>query len=126
MDKIFNYNWILDIKTFLTISFVIFTCLTMFNQKVYAEQTIINIPSSEVLPAENIILKESNRFNSHFDNGTTTMTPSVIFGVGHGFEFATGVGTTLNDNSIVRGNFSAKKVFFLDKTFLVIFTKSKN
>ncbi|MEI8129424.1 MAG: pentapeptide repeat-containing protein, partial [bacterium] len=88
-------------------------CLILSNQKVYAEQTIINIPSSEVLPAENIIFKESNRFNSHLDNGTTTLTPSVIFGVGHGLEFATGVGTTFNDNNIIRGNFSAKKVFFL-------------
>ncbi len=109
-----RYKIISKTKTpFFLIVFLVSVCLILSNQKVYAEQTIINIPSSEVLPAENIILKESNRFNSHFDNGTTTLTPSVIFGVGHGLEFATGVGTTFNDNHIIRGNFSAKKVFFL-------------
>jgi hypothetical protein len=78
-----------------------------------ANKTIINIPSSEVLPAENIILKESNRFNPHFDNGTTVLTPSVVIGVGHSFELASGVGTTFNDKNVVKGNFSIKKVFFI-------------
>lgn len=114
MNKACIYNFILEAKkTFLIIIFLSFVCLILSHQIVCAEQTIINIPSSEVLPAQNFILKESNRFNSHFDNGTTTLTPSVIFGVGRGFEFATGVGTTINDNNAVKGNFSAKKVFFL-------------
>lgn len=101
-------------KSFFPIYFFLAIILIFFtNQRTKAEQTIINIPSSEVLPAQNFILKESNRFNSHLDNGTTTLTPSVIFGTGHGFEFATGVGTTFNDNNIIKGNFTAKKIFFL-------------
>lgn len=113
MKKAYLYNFILEAKkTFLIIVFLSFVCFILSNQKVCAEQTIINVPSSEVLPAENIILKESNRLNAFFGSGTT-LTPSVIFGVGRGFEFATGVGTTINENNTVKGNFSAKKVFFL-------------
>ena len=37
------------------------------SQSAFAQQNIINVPSSDVLPAGNIILKQSNKF-SPFDN----------------------------------------------------------
>lgn len=76
----------------------------------FAQQTIINVPSSEVLPFGDIILKESTRV---VPDNFVRLTPTVIFGLGKGFELATGVGTTLGDETIVRGDFALKKVFFI-------------
>ncbi len=93
-------------------------CIRTTNQCANAEQTIISVPSSEVLPAEQIILKESNRLNPFSSSNSGVITPSVILGLGHGFEFATGVGTTINQDSesVVRGNLAIKKVFFINQS----------
>jgi len=93
--------------------FILILCLVVKCNTVFAEQTVINIPSSEVLPFENIILKDSNRITPNDSSGV--VTPSVVFGLGHGFELSTGVATAISDTTIVRGNFAAKKVFFLGK-----------
>ena len=79
----------------------------------YAQQTIINVPSSEVLPAGDIIFKESNRFRPFTNGGYTTLTPSATFGVGKGFEFSTAVGTYMGSETEIQGDISAKKVWFL-------------
>lgn len=78
-----------------------------------AQQTIINVPSSELLPVGEIVLKQSNRFRPFSDGGYAALTPSFSMGLGHGLEFSSGVGTTLRDTTVVRGDFSAKKVWFL-------------
>lgn len=81
-------------------------------QSVEAQQTIINVPSSELLPAGSIILKDSNRYSPFLD-GHATITPSATFGIGKGMELSTGVGTSFGDGTTVRGDIAAKKVWFL-------------
>lgn len=80
---------------------------------VSAQQTIINVPSSEILPAGDIIIKQSNRFSPFSDGGYASLTPSFSMGLGHGLEFSSGVGATLRNNTSVKGDFSAKKVWFI-------------
>lgn len=48
---------------------------------VFAQQTVITIPSSDVLPFGHMILKESNRF-SPFGDGFVSLTPNMILGTG--------------------------------------------
>lgn len=79
------------------------------SQSAFAQQNIINVPSSDVLPAGNIILKQSNKF-SPFDNSYVSLTPSVIMGVGQGFEASVGVGTTISENNSTKMNIGVKKV----------------
>ena len=83
-----------------------------FAQECLAQQTIISVPSSEILPLGGVIFKESNRFNPMSD-GFATIAPSFTFGTGYGTEISTGVATTLDGNTLVRGDISAKKVWFL-------------
>lgn len=80
------------------------------SQSAFAQQNIINVPSSDVLPAGNIILKQSNKF-SPFDNSYVSLTPSVIMGVGKGVEASVGVGTTISENNSTKMNIGVKKVF---------------
>lgn len=104
----------IDFTKKIYITFLI--CLSIFilqKNYSYAEQTIINIPSSEVIPLGNIILKESSKFSPYNDDFVANITPSVTFGTGFGTEFSAGVGTTLDKSTLVRGNLAAKKVFFI-------------
>ena len=80
------------------------------SQSAFAQQNIINVPSSDVLPAGNIILKQSNKF-SPLDNSYVSLTPSVIMGVGKGVEASVGVGTTISENNSTKMNIGVKKVF---------------
>lgn len=75
-----------------------------------AQQNIINVPSSDVLPGGNIILKQSNKF-SPFDNSYVSLTPSVIMGVGKGIETSIGIGTNISENNSTKMNIGVKKVF---------------
>jgi len=79
----------------------------------YSQQTIINVPSSEVLPTGDILFKQSSRFSPFGDDGYTSLTPSFTMGLGHGLQFSSGVNASLSDTNVVRGDFSAKKVWFL-------------
>lgn len=83
------------------------------NNNVFAQQTIINVPSSEVLPSGSLILKESNRFRPFAPGEYVGITPSFTLGVGHGIEVSSGVATSINDSTVVKGDISAKKVFFI-------------
>ena len=78
-----------------------------------AQQTIINVPNDDVLPLGDMIFKESNRFSPFYPDGYATITPSTTFGTGRGTEISTGIATTLDGNTVVRGDISAKKVWFL-------------
>lgn len=89
----------------------LFFILICSNLKVQAQQTIINVPSSEVLPAGDLILKDSNKYGPL--NGHASLTPSVTFGSGRGTELSTGVGTSFDGKTLVRGDIAAKKVWFL-------------
>lgn len=80
------------------------------SQNAFAQQNIINVPSSDVLPGGNVILKQSNKF-SPFDNSYVSLTPSVIVGVGKGVEASVGVGTTISENNSTKMNIGLKKVF---------------
>lgn len=103
---------------------VLFFIATFFSvAPVLSQQTIINLPSSEVLPQGNLILKGSTRFRPFDDNGYTSLTPSVIMGVGHGMDLSLGVGTTINQDfgTNVKGDIGLKKVFFVgDSTRLTV------
>lgn len=98
-------------KLCIVIIFLLF--LLLQNQTVNAEQTIINIPSSEIQPFGNLIIKESNGINPFIDDKSYAITPSVTVGVGHGMQLTGGVATTIRDSTTVRGNFGLKKVFFV-------------
>lgn len=106
-----KFKLISNILFNITICFI----LILAGEKSYSQQTIINVPSSEVLPAGDILLKDSNKFGPYNSGGNTSITPSITLGTGFGTEFSTGIGTSVNEThtASVIGNFSAKKVFFL-------------
>lgn len=100
------------IKFYITSLISIFFCFACTNHS-KAEQTIINMPSSEVVPLGQIIIKSSAKI-SPFSNGlSSVITPVFTFGGGKGTEFSAGVGTTIQSNTLSRANLSAKKVFFI-------------
>ena len=95
----------------IALSFLIFINCS----EVFAQQTIINVPSSEILPVGQIMFKDSNRFRPFEPNGYANLTPSFTLGVGHGAEISTGIGASLDKeySTTVRSDISAKKVWFL-------------
>lgn len=101
-----------NLKNFYTFAILFFT-FWLISLRAEAQQTIINVPSSEMLPTGDIILKDANRFSPFRDNGYTLLTPSVTMGVGHGIEVSSGVGTMLNENTSIKGDLAIKKVWFL-------------
>ena len=98
------------LKYVLLITFIILTI-----SPVSAQQTIITVPSSDVLPLGEVILKQSNKF-SPFSNGYTSLTPQFIIGTGKDTEMSVGAGTNITDNNTsVKLNIAAKKVFKIKK-----------
>lgn len=81
---------------------------------VHAQQTVITIPSSDVLPGGEMILKQSNRF-SPFGEGFVSLTPSFILGTGKGTEMSFAAGTSIRDRTDVKLDIAAKKVFKIKK-----------
>lgn len=88
---------------------LIFFCF-VWGSTVCAQQTIISVPSSDVLPGGEVILKQSNRF-SPFGDGFVSLTPQATIGTGKGTEISVGAGTTIDDRTDVKLNLTAKKVF---------------
>lgn len=80
-----------------------------------ANQTIISVPSSDVLPGGEIILKQSNKFTPWHES-FVSLTPSVIMGTGKGTEASFAVGTTLDDGASVKLDLGVKKVFRIGKS----------
>lgn len=105
------------LKTFKKIYLYLLICFALFSHisKVQAEQTIITMPSSEVLPVRDMLLKGGTSISPFSTEGNTSLTPSVTFGSGFGTELSTSIGTVLdtNRNTSVVGHLSAKKVWFL-------------
>lgn len=79
-----------------------------------AQQTIITMPSSDVLPGGEVILKQSNRY-SPFGDAFASLTPQIIMGTGKDTEASIGVGTNIDDRTSVKLNLAAKKVFRIKK-----------
>lgn len=108
---------VLPNRFYKSVSFFLLFCVLLFLRMpdAKAEQTIINIPSSEILPAGDMIIKQSNRFDAIGNDKFMSLTPNVIMGIGHGIELSTGVGASVQENKTtnVIGGFSAKKVWFL-------------
>lgn len=98
---------------FKLINLFLFLILAFNQTHVHSQQTIINVPSSEVLPTGDIVLKDSNKFRPFSPGEFASFTPSVTLGVGHGAEVSTGVGTSIWSNNNVRGDVAAKKVWFM-------------
>ena len=83
---------------------------------VFAQQTIITMPSSDVLPGGEVILKQSNRFST-FGNGFVSLTPQIIMGTGKDTEISIGAGTNIqSEDTSVKLNITAKKVFRIKKS----------
>lgn len=99
----------INLKTFIIFCLI---CLNFGFSKVFAQQTIISVPSSEMLPAGEMVLKDSNRYHPIKD-GYASFTPSATVGVGHGIELFSGVGTSISEGTVVRSDVGAKKVWFL-------------
>ncbi len=103
------------IKVMKKLGFLLFIFLffTRVNA-VFAQQTIISVPSSDVLPAGEIILKESNKFTPWHDS-FVSITPTLTVGSGKDTETSIAVGTTLDDKTSVKLNLATKKVFKVGK-----------
>ena len=84
--------------------------LNFINISALAQQTIITVPSSDVLPGGEMILKQSNRFSTFGDN-FVSLTPSFIMGTGKDTEISFGAGTTIREQTDVKLDIAAKKVF---------------
>lgn len=98
---------------FIAIIVIIITfCGNITKNSANAQQNIINIPSSEVLPAGDLIFKQSNRITPLNDN-RIMVKPTLTMGLGHGLVFSGAVGITPSDESLVRGDFGLKKVIYL-------------
>ncbi len=93
------------------IKYILILIFACFSLSVHAQQTIINAPSSELLPAGDLIIKDSNRYTPL--NGYATFTPTTTMGLGRGMELSTGIATSLNKDTTVRSDIAAKKVWFL-------------
>ena len=96
---------------------IVFICIAVIfciPSVVFAQQTIVTMPSSDVLPGGEVILKQSNRY-SPFGEAYASLTPQVIMGTGWGTEASFGVGTTIDDRTSVKLNITAKKVFKIKK-----------
>lgn len=84
--------------------------IVLSGSPVFCQQTIINMPSSDVLPGGEVILKQSNRF-SPFGSKFVSLTPQLIMGTGKGTEMSLEAGTNIEDTTSVKLNITAKKVF---------------
>jgi hypothetical protein len=92
-------------KKFLFLIFIFF-----IGTNVFAQQNIISVPSSSVLPGGEIILKQSSKM-SPFGNEYASLSPQIIVGTGKDTEVSLNVGTTISDRTSVKMNIGAKKVF---------------
>lgn len=99
------------LKNLLKEFFILYFLLT--GTQTLAQQTIINVPSSEILPQGDMILKDSNSFNPFSDGGYTSIGPSVIVGPGYNSEISFGTSGNFAEQNHIKGIFTAKKVFFL-------------
>ena len=82
----------------------------------YAKQTIITIPSSDVLPGGEVILKQSNRFSTFGAGKYVSLTPQITIGTGKDTEISIGAGTNIDSHDTdVRLNLAAKKVFRINR-----------
>lgn len=97
------------VEYILTFSFFIFPSAAI------AQQTIVTMPSSDVLPGGEVILKQSNRY-SPFGDAYASLTPQVIVGTGKDTEISVGAGTTIDDRTSVKLNLTAKKVFKIKRS----------
>ena len=95
---------------------ILFLALYTTGLSVFAQQTIITMPSSDVIPAGEIILKQSNRFSPFGSDGFVSLTPQVIVGTGKDTEISVGAGTTIEDKTSVKMNLTAKKVFRIKRS----------
>lgn len=93
---------------FMAVAFLLFSAAPTL-----AQQTIINVPSSEILPKGDAIFKESNNIPM---SDPMRMTPSVIYGIGNGAEISAGVSTFVSGDNAVRADIAAKKVFFVSNS----------
>ena len=81
----------------------------------FAQQTIINVPSSDVLPYGEIILKQSNKFRPFNEGKYVSLTPQLIIGTGKDTEISVEAGTNIEDTTSVKLTLTAKKVFRIKK-----------
>lgn len=93
------------------IRFLILLIIILVPLPVYALQATINLPNSEVLDENDILLKDVTSFYSKTNIGNTS--PNITYGIGHLSEISIGVPiiTDFNDSPIVKTSIEGKKVF---------------
>lgn len=89
--------------------------LTLAAAPAFSQQTIISVPSSDVLPYGEVILKQSNKFRPFGESKYVSLTPQLIMGTGKGTEISLEAGTNIEDTTSVKMNITAKKVFKIKK-----------
>ena len=99
-------------KQILTLLLLLLFCY-FFPQEAVAQQSIINAPSSSVLPKGGLRIKQSTGFDPFYGSEFVNLSPSVTYGLGHGMNVYAGASTRINDSTVVRGNFGFKKVFYV-------------
>ena len=95
---------------------LILSILIIIPQTAFAQQTIISVPSSDVLPYGEVILKQSNKFRPFGEGKYVSLTPQLIVGTGKGTEISVEAGTSIEDTTSVKMNITAKKVFKIKKS----------
>lgn len=94
----------------------LFVIIFLLHSRVQAQQTIISVPSSEVIPLGEVIIKQSTKFRPFGDDEFVNLTPTFTFGTGKGTETSLGAATALDGQTVVRGDFAVKKVFFIKES----------
>lgn len=100
----------------LFIFLIIVTMFFTFADSVCAEQMIITVPSSDILPEGGAIFKTSVK--TRVNDGDARIAPNFTMGIGHNMNFSFGVPTKLDSdyNTKVMGDIGLKKVWFVGKS----------
>jgi hypothetical protein len=96
--------------------YLVFSFLLMFLQlEVFAQQNIINIPASDIVPSGEILLKETNDFWPFNPDEFVSLTPAVTVGIPYNINLTGGVGTSISDKTKVRARVGYKQVFIISE-----------
>lgn len=75
----------------IVLKFIALICCLLYATKAVAIQSIVNIPSAEILPKRTVQLTLADRFGPFNNNRYNILFPLVYFGLGHHSEISFGV-----------------------------------
>ena len=103
------------------ICLLVFIVGLLLSEEALAQQTFITVPSPDILPPGNLMLKGSFRFRPFEPDTFTRLSPSATYGIGFGSEITAGVNTTIREDTDVNMDLQVKKVFtIVDTTKLTV------